>query len=174
MDDIAEKVLGSRRPVPALLAYYALRSLILGPLFPLLLVPGYLRYRSMRYRFDDEGVTMRWGVLFHREISLNYGRIQDIHLASNLVERRLGLARVQVQTAAGSATAEMTLEGLPNAREVRDYFYLRMRGARKGKPRGAAGAGAPDAEVVHALREAAAELRALREALAERDAERRR
>ena len=55
---------------------------------------------------------MRWGILFRREITLTYARIQDIHLTSNLVERWLRLARIQIQTASASASAEMTLEGL--------------------------------------------------------------
>ncbi len=75
---------------------------------------------------------MRWGVLFRREISLNYPRIQDIHLTSNFVERWLGLARLQLQTAAGSATAEMTIEGLEQVEQIRDYLYSRMRDRRRG------------------------------------------
>jgi putative membrane protein len=46
---------------------------------------------------------MRWGILFRREISLTYARIQDIQLSSNLVERWLGLAKIQLQTASGSS-----------------------------------------------------------------------
>jgi membrane protein YdbS with pleckstrin-like domain len=166
------------RPHPSLLRYYALTSLALGPFFWALLVPRYFRYHSLRYDFDDEGVTMRWGVLFRREISLTYARIQDIHLSSNVVERWLGLARIQVQTASGSASAEMTIEGLPEFERVRDFLYSRMRGVREpaaataahALPAGEAGAsggvGALDAPtaiaLAAALRETAAELRALR------------
>ncbi len=86
------------RPHPNLLGYYALGSLLLGPLFFVPLIPLYFRYHSLRYQFDDEGVSMRWGILFRREIHLTYARIQDIHLTSNVVERWLGLGRVQVGT----------------------------------------------------------------------------
>jgi putative membrane protein len=114
---------------------------------------------------------MRWGILFRREISLNYARIQDIHLASNFVERWLGLARVQIQTASGSASAEMTIEGLQEYQEVRDFLYSRMRGARRlGQARvttpSATGAPLAGGETLAvALREVAAELRAVRAAL---------
>jgi putative membrane protein len=57
----------------------------------------------MRYRFDTDGIHMRWGIVFRREVLLNYSRIQDIHLRSNLIERWLGLARIEIQTASGSA-----------------------------------------------------------------------
>ena len=40
----------------------------------------WFRYHTMRYRFDAEGVSMSWGILFRREVLLNYSRIQDIHL----------------------------------------------------------------------------------------------
>ena len=113
--------------------YYVLISLFLGPFFFLMLLPLFFRYKTMRYRFDDQGVAMRWGVLFRKEISLTYARIQDIHLQSNVVERWLKLARVQVQTASGSASAEMTIEGLHEFEEVRDYLYTRMKSARHGR-----------------------------------------
>jgi len=163
MSDLSEV----RRPHRSLLRYYVLQSLLLGPLFPLLLVPRWLRFRTLRYRFDDEGVTMRWGAFFRREISLTYARLQDIHLLSGFLERRLGLARLELQTAAGSAAAEMTIEGLRDFGELRDFLYARMRdarGAAASAPAGTAPA-TSTAEVVVALREAVAELRALREEL---------
>ena len=178
------------RPHQNLLVYYALGTLLLGPFFFIALVPLYFRYHTLRYRFDAEGVTMRWGILFRREISLTYARIQDIHLSSNLVERWLGLARVQVQTASGNAGAEMTIEGLRDFEEIRDFLYGKMRGAHHhhdepataiaGDARpaaltagevAAAPAGAVDlAELTDTLRAVAAELRALRADVEERRA----
>lgn len=35
----------------------------------------YFRYHTMRYKFSDDGVSMRWGILFRREIIVNYARI---------------------------------------------------------------------------------------------------
>jgi membrane protein YdbS with pleckstrin-like domain len=128
--DLDAVVYGKERPHQDLLKYYILRSLLLGPFFFVLLIPSFLRYRTLRYRFDDEGVSMRWGILFRREITLTYSRIQDIHLASNAVERILGLARIQVQTASGSSGAEITVEGLKDFDLIRDFLYSRMRGAR--------------------------------------------
>lgn len=122
------------RPHSNLLAYYAACSLFLGPLFFVALIPLFFRYRTLRYEFDDEGVSMRWGVLFRREISLNYSRIQDIHLKSNVLQRWLGLGDVKLQTASGSAQAEMTIEGFREFAEIRDYLYSRMRGARTVEP----------------------------------------
>jgi putative membrane protein len=117
------------RPHRRLLTYYALSSLVLGPFFFFLLIPLFLRFRTLRYRFDDEGVSMSWGAMFRREVHLTYGRIQDIHLTSNVVERWLGLGRVEVQTASGSSKAEMVIEGLLDFEEIRDLLYRRMQRA---------------------------------------------
>lgn len=117
-----------RRPHSNLLGYWALTSALLGPFFPALLIPRYLKYRTLQYEFDREGVTMGWGALFRREVRLNYSRLQDIHLSSNVVERWLGLARVELQTASGSAKPEMVLVGIPEYELVRDFLYRRMHG----------------------------------------------
>lgn len=123
-----------QRPHSNLLAYYAASSLVLGPFFFVILIPLFFRYKTLRYDFDDEGVSMRWGVLFRREISLNYSRIQDIHLKSNVLQRWLGLGDVKLQTASGSAQAEMTIEGFQEFSAIRDYLYSRMRGSQTGVP----------------------------------------
>jgi putative membrane protein len=176
-------ILALQRPHSRLMTYYVLRTLLAGPLFPVAIIPQYFRYHTLRYRFDAEGISMRWGILFRREVILNYSRIQDIHLSSNLIERWLGLARVQIQTASGSAAAEMTIEGLREFEAVRDFLYGRMRGTKESglqrKPAlgsAAPGAGAAAtldaataAELTVALRETAAALRALRSVMAQPD-----
>lgn len=157
---------GIRRPVPRLLGYYALQALATGPGFPFVLIALFVRFRTLRYEFDDEGVSVRWGVLFRREISLTYERIQDLHLVSNVFERWLGLGRIQVQTASGSAKAEMTLEGLPDFEDLRDRMYARMHGARAGEAERVEVPAATLEAVAEALRDATAALRVL---AAERD-----
>lgn len=155
------EILKIDRPLPSLLRYYQLSSLFWGPLFFIPLVQRSLRFRTIRYEFDAEGVTMRWGGLERHEVSLAYARIQDIHLSANVLERWLGLARLEIQTASGDAKAEMTLEGLPDPLAVRDFLYERSRGARQTT----AVPAAPDAEtnaLAQVLLDVAAELRAIR------------
>ena len=163
------------RPDKALWTYYLLSALVIPPLFPVLAPFFWFRYSTMRYKFTDDGISMSWGILFRREVIVNYARIQDIHLRSNFVERWLGLARILVQTASGSSSAEMTIEGIKEFEPLRDFLYSRMRGVKDHghHPAPAAAGAAPAAagsqgELAAALREAAAELRAVREALAAR------
>lgn len=119
------------RPAPALMKYYIIVSLLTGPGFFLLILPLFFKYETLRYRFDDEGISMSWGLLWRREVYLTYRRIQDIHLTRNLLQRWLGLATVSVQTASGAATPEMSIEGVLEADALRDYLYTKMRGARE-------------------------------------------
>ena len=159
-----------QRPDGSLMTYYALVSLLAGPFFPIPLVFLYFRYHTMRYRFDADGVKMSWGILFRREVSLTYARIQDIHLTSNIVERWLGLAEVKISTASGSTSAEMTIEGLHAFELVRDFLYAKMRGGRDKPGLARAGAhheasAASQDAVVAALRQVSEDLRAVREAL---------
>ncbi|MCI0539248.1 MAG: PH domain-containing protein, partial [Verrucomicrobiales bacterium] len=142
------------RPSPKLLHYYVLKCLLAGPAFPIAFIPHYFKYHTLRYRFDGEGISMRWGILFRREIILNYSRIQDIHLSSNLIERWLGLAKIEIQTAAGSASAEMTIEGLREFEAVRDFLYAQMRGTNDSRKLATVPAAAPstaDDELVRTL-----------------------
>ena len=118
-----------RRPASALLLYYLLCSLLAGPFFPIAFVPLFCKYCTLRYRFDDSGIAMQWGVFFRREIYLTYRRIQDIHLTRNIIQRWMGLATLAVQTASGSATPEMSIEGILQAKKLRDHLYGKMRGS---------------------------------------------
>jgi len=165
------------RPHGDLMKYYLIASFVIPPIFPILMAVAAIRFRTMRYQFTDEGISMRWGLLFRREIIIQYSRIQDIHLRSNMIERWMGLAKVLVQTASGSASAEMTLEGIKEFEAVRDFLYHRMRGVKDSPAVGstagavvAGGAAAGDqAELAAVLREVAVELRAVRDELTKRE-----
>jgi putative membrane protein len=128
-------------------------------MFPVALIPLICKYLTLRYRFDESGIAMQWGVLFRREIYLTYRRIQDIHLTRNLVQRWFGLATLAVQTASGSATPEMSIEGILQAEPLRDYLYGRMRGTRietgaSGEGEGAEAVGDESLAVLEEIRDA--------------------
>ena len=112
------------------MTYYFIVSLLTFLAFPVTLITLYIKFRTMQYRFDDEGVWQRQGLLWRREVNVAYRRIQDIHLTNGLLQRWLGLATVSIQTAAGSATPEITIEGVLEAEALRDYLYTKMRGVR--------------------------------------------
>jgi len=156
------------RPDPALWTYYVIITLFTVFGFPFAIWPMLFKYKTLRYRFDDKGVSMSWGILFHREIYLTYRRIQDIHVTRNLIHRWLGLASVAVQTASGTSGAQMTIEGIRNPEALRDFLYDKMRGARgeadetaSGDSAGASGKAGAD-EALQLLREIRDDLHRLR------------
>ena len=145
--------------------YYLITSILTGPGIIIALPLQFFRYHTLRYRFDDEGIAMSWGILFHREINLTYARIQDIHLSSNLLERWLGLAKIQVQTASGTSGAELTIEGVREFDALRDYLYSKMRGTKlhaHASPQPALAAGSEPADLAAVLSDVAGELHAIR------------
>jgi putative membrane protein len=118
------------RPATVLMWYYTICCLLTGPGFIVAIFPNWFKYETLRYKFDEKGISMSWGIIFRREVLLTYRRIQDIHLTRNILQRWLGLATLSVQTASGSATAEMSIEGILEAEALRDFLYVKMRGAK--------------------------------------------
>jgi len=159
------------RPDRSLLRYYLIVSALTLPAFPFVFLPLWFKYITLRYAFDEEGVSMSWGVLFKRETLLTYRRIQDIHVRRNLIHRWVGLATLSLQTASGSAGAEMAIEGVLEPERLRDYLYARMRGARDEAPDALDRpdqAAAEEDEALALLHEIRDALAALRPHLAER------
>lgn len=128
-----DKPLGVRRPERALLWLYLVHS-IGGLVFqPFLFLYLYFRFHTLRYEFDAKGIRQSYGILFHKEVFLTYGRIQDIHLTRGLLQRWLGIATVEIQTASGSSGAQISVEGMKDYEAIRDFLYARMHGAHEGE-----------------------------------------
>lgn len=158
----AEKICRITRPEPVLLTLYILRSLCSLVFFPLVLPPLLFRYYTLHYRFDGESVRKSYGLIFKHEDLVQYARIQDLHMSRGLLERWLGLGTIQVQTASGSMAPEVTIEGLTNFEEVRDFLYAQMRGARFGEDEHSAAKPPEDDDVVALLTQIRDEVRLLR------------
>jgi uncharacterized protein len=157
------------RPHPTLLTYYTWVSVLSLVAFPITFVTLYIKYRTLRYRFDAEGIWRKQGILWRTEVNVAYRRIQDIHLTSGLLQRWLGLATVSIQTAAGSSSPEVTIEGVLEAEALRDFLYTKMRGVRD-RAAGAVAHGDADTHAPADGDEALALLTDIRDALARLEA----
>ena len=171
-----EQIFALERPDRSLWTLYLIRAVLTGPLIIVTLPLFFFRFRTLHYRFDEEGIHMRVGILFRREVNLTYARIQDIHLQSGAIQRWLGLADIQIQTASGSSGAELVIEGFKEYEAIRDFLYTRMRGAKGGpadrltRPSSDAPAAAEsNEETVTLLLSIRDELRRTRELLEERN-----
>ena len=161
-----------RRPHSNLLWLYFLQSAATLIAFPIVFPPLLFKYHTLTYTFDEEGISASWGIIFKREIYLTYKRIQDIHVTRNLFERWMGIGKVEIQTASGRASAELSLEGMEHYAEIRDFLYRKMRGtSQPAEPaEGDVGVGATgDEEVVALLRSIKHDVDAVRKALESRD-----
>jgi putative membrane protein len=169
----AARVQAITTPDPQLLTLFIIYSVMATVAFPVVMLPMYFKYKTLRYRFDDDGVSVSYGLIWRRETYLTYARIQDIHVTRNIFERWLGIGTVKIQTASGSAAATESILGLTQYQAVRNYLYARMRGHRGVKAGaemvGSAGAqvigAGSDAQAVEALTGIRDELRAVRELL---------
>ncbi len=126
----AKRIFALTRPDDSLLTLYVIYSLLANAAFLFVFIPLYFRFKTLRYRFDEEGVSVSYGILWRKETYLTYARIQDIHVSRNIFERWLGLGSVEIQTASGSASAEEAIVGIREYNEVRNFLYARMRGHR--------------------------------------------
>lgn len=122
----------------------------------------YVRYRTLRYRFDEDGITRQWGLLFRRESFLAYARIQDVQVTQGVVERLFGIGTIAIQTASGSKGSEESIEGLPEFPKVREFLYDRMKGKKSSAAPSAtsqAAALALEVRLANEVRDAVRELR---------------
>jgi len=158
---LEQKILSLERPSSKLVILYFVRSLATLFMFPFVFAPLYCKYLSLRYHFDQEGVGASWGIFFKKQVFLTYARIQDIHVTRGLLERWLGLGSVDIQTASGSAAAELSIVGLEEFAEIRDFLYIKMRGVR-GETPPAVSTSSEDSEALRLLQEIRDELRAIR------------
>lgn len=153
-----------RRPDDSLWTLYLIYACLSTVAFPFVILPLYFRFKTLRYRFDEEGVAVSYGLIWRTETYLTYARIQDINVTRNIFERWLGLGTVEVQTASGKASATESIVGVREFNEIRNFLYAHMRGHRRLTNAGADDS-APLDVVLAGIRD---ELRAVRTLLEER------
>ena len=104
-------------------------------LVPLALAAGWLwwlvgrQVRSWGYAEREDDLLIRKGVMFRSMVVVPYGRMQYVDVQAGPLDRRLGVATVQLHTA--SAGTDAVIPGLPPEEAAR----LRDRLARRGEAR---------------------------------------
>lgn len=71
---------------------------------------GLLRWFTTSYRFDDEQVQLRHGLVQKTTVSAPMDRIRSVDVTATIMHRLLGLAEVKIGTGAGES--ELKLDGL--------------------------------------------------------------
>ena len=102
-----------------------------------------LNYEMRWYIVTDRSLRIRSGVVWLREMTMTFANIQGIRVNANPIERLLGLANVEVQSAGGggsgggshshgaSSSGHMgKFAGVDNAEAIRDLLVERLRAYR--------------------------------------------
>ncbi|MBV0903227.1 PH domain-containing protein [Haloarcula salina] len=109
-------------------AFLPALSVPLVAVFGALLGGGYAlaRYLRFRYELDGDTLSVESGVFARQSRQIPLGRVQNVDVEQNVVNRLLGLAVVRFETAGGSAT-EATLDAVDESEVDRLRNYVRRR-----------------------------------------------
>ncbi|MFB6222597.1 MAG: PH domain-containing protein [Haloarcula sp.] len=83
-----------------------------------------LRYLRFRYELAGDTLTVESGVFARQSRQIPLGRVQNLDVEQNILNRLLGLAIVRFETAGGSAT-EATLDAVDESEVKRLRNYVR-------------------------------------------------
>ncbi|AZM89735.1 MULTISPECIES: PH domain-containing protein [Streptomyces] len=97
---------------------------VLAAFWPAVLVWGWVligrNWRSWRYAERADDLLISRGVLWREETVVPYGRMQLVEVTSGPLERRFGLASVQLHTAAAATDAKIPGLAPAEAERLRD------------------------------------------------------
>ncbi|MCP3904496.1 MAG: PH domain-containing protein [Planctomycetes bacterium] len=121
-------------------------ALLVLPLAVLLIVvPDVIIYVALHLRFDttwyvmtERSLRIRRGVWIIREMTVTFENVQNLKVHQGPVQRLYGVSSLLVETAGGSSSTEghskgldvgnqAVIEGIANARELRDRILGRLR-----------------------------------------------
>lgn len=80
------------------------------------------RYRSWGYAERDRDLLIRYGVLVRRTSVVPYGRMQLVDVTEGPISRLLGLASVQLHTAAATTDAVVPHLPVAEANRLREHL----------------------------------------------------
>ncbi len=105
----------------------------LGALCAALLSYEYFYFRRYYYDMGNDVLIIRKGVFTLSETSLPYGRIQDVTVARDLLDKAFGLYNIYVSTAGSQAGFVAHIDGLSEqgAQEIKKMLLFRLRGRRR-------------------------------------------
>ena len=96
-----------------------------------------LNYEMRWYIVTDRSLRIRSGVVWLGEMTMTFANIQGIRVNANPIERLLGLANVEVESAGGGSSHDAhgtpssghvaRFEGVDNASMIRDLIVERLR-----------------------------------------------
>lgn len=116
------------RPPENALVFFAPVLALFGGLVLLLVVYEWLYLWTYYYDIGEHFIKIRKGVVIRREITIPYGRIQDVYVDQDVLDRLFMLYDVHMATATDISEVEAHIDGLSrrNAEIVRDLLLKQM------------------------------------------------
>lgn len=94
----------------SIFAYFIVPSALwLLLLTPLLYLAALLRYQYRGYSFNDSYIVIKQGFIYQRIFFIPIEKIQTLNLSANFFQRRLGLASLNIDTAATSSLTDASI-----------------------------------------------------------------
>ena len=101
----------------------------IGGAIALALAYEFAYYRRYQYTFTDDTFDIESGVLNRREREIPYGRVQNVDISRNIIQRLLGLSAINLETAGGGSTeAAIRYVTADAATTIQDELRQRKRG----------------------------------------------
>ena len=101
----------------------------IGGAIALALAYEFAYYRRYQYTFTDDTFDIESGVLNRREREIPYGRVQNVDISRNIIQRLLGLSAINLETAGGGSTeAAIRYVTAEAATTIQDEIRRRKRG----------------------------------------------
>ncbi len=173
-----------------LLAWPVLGIVLALPFWAVIIIPDliayvgiHLRYDTTWYALSERSMRIRRGIWVIRETTITYENVQNLKIDEGPLQRFFGIANVVVETAGGgggsgghegqpgAAGHHGLIEGVANAREIRDLILAQLRSSPGGGLGDDVQHGAPSAPAngfSAAHRAVLREIRALAQAAARR------
>lgn len=86
-------------------------SLITVVALALLLFVAILSYKNYTYEVTEDGLSIMFGIVHHKTISVPYDQVQNVNIERSVFDRILGLARVSIETAGSAQTQPIHVIG---------------------------------------------------------------
>jgi membrane protein YdbS with pleckstrin-like domain len=88
-------------------------------------------FRVLEYSIDDEGVKMRGGVVWKKQVTVPYSKITNVDITQGPLQRYYSIGTIHVQTAGAGGKqgekAELKVTGIRKLEEVRDIIINKVK-----------------------------------------------
>jgi len=98
-------------------------------IFVIIWIPA--AFNALEYYIDDEGVKMRCGVVWKKQVTVPYSKITNVDITQGPMQRYYNIGTIHVQTAGASGKqgerAELKINGIKELEEVRDTIIKKVK-----------------------------------------------